>query len=205
MIQPKSEGSTQGYPLVSVEVLRFILYLEIPVKEILLKLSLPDHRSILIDSKMDVKNVESSKELWDSLEAKCMAGDASRNLHPPSWNDFKHTLKHLKEKLTLVELVVNLVEHNNSSRYNDNKGKCKHHDNTKADLNKKSKVTCWKCGKHGHLKKDCKGGKVGNKANGSVDGSANSLKGHNMFNKSFQVYYVTYVSKAYFIKDDDVA
>ncbi|GJX52604.1 zinc finger, CCHC-type containing protein [Tanacetum coccineum] len=37
------------------------------------------------------------------------------------------------------------------------------------------------CGKPGHLKKDCKSGKVGNKANGSgtngsVDGSTNSLK-----------------------------
>ncbi|GJV85935.1 hypothetical protein Tco_1525833 [Tanacetum coccineum] len=98
---------------------------------------------------------------------------------PPSWKDFKHTLKHLKEELTLVELgshlrieeslrmqdsdkpkgnnvagplVFNIVEHNNFSR------------------------------KLGHLKKDCKGGKVGNKANGSginglVDGSTNSLKG----------------------------
>ncbi|GJX04759.1 zinc finger, CCHC-type containing protein [Tanacetum coccineum] len=69
---------------------------------------------------------------------------------PPSWKDFKHTLKHLKEELTLIELgshlrieeslraqdndkpkgnnvvvpsVFNMVEHNNSSRYNDNKGK----------------------------------------------------------------------------------
>nr|GEX74691.1 zinc finger, CCHC-type [Tanacetum cinerariifolium] len=147
-----------------------------------------------------------------------------------------HTLKHLKEELTLVEsgshlrikeslrmqdsdkpknnvagpLVFNMVEHNNSSRYNDNKGKRKHHDNTKSDPNKKSKVTCWKCGKPGHLKNDCKGGKVGNKANGSginvsVDGSTNSLKGQNIFNKSFQVYYVTYVSEAYFVQDDDVA
>ncbi|GJY07448.1 zinc finger, CCHC-type containing protein [Tanacetum coccineum] len=87
--------------------------------------------------------------------------------------------------------VVNMVEHNNSSRYNDNKGKRKHHDNTRTDPYKKSKVTCWKCGKPGHLKKDCKGGKVGNKANGSgingsVDGSTNSLK-------------------AYFVQDDDVA
>ncbi|GJU40469.1 zinc finger, CCHC-type containing protein [Tanacetum coccineum] len=97
--------------------------------------------------------------------------------------DFKHTLKHLNEKLTLVELgshlsieeslrmqdsdnpkgnnvagpsVVNMVKHNNLSRYNDNKGKHKHHYNTKADPNKKSKVTCWKCGKPGHLKKYCK-------------------------------------------------
>ncbi|GJX70819.1 zinc finger, CCHC-type containing protein [Tanacetum coccineum] len=197
------------------------------------------------DSLFDIyQNVESSKELWDSLEAKYMAEDASSKKFlvsnftnykmtdsrpvleqynellgilgrftqhkmnmdeaiqvsciidklPPSWKDFKHTLKHLKEELTLVELgshlrieeslrmqdsdkpkgnnvagpsVVNMVEHNNSSRYNDNKGKRKHHDNTKADPNKKSKVTCWKCGKPGHLKKDCKGGKVGNKANGS--------------------------------------
>ncbi|GJS03848.1 hypothetical protein Tco_0320356 [Tanacetum coccineum] len=62
---------------------------------------------------------------------------------PPSWKDFKHALKHLKEELTLVELgshlcikeslrvqdsnkpkgnnvvgplLVNMVEHNNSSR-----------------------------------------------------------------------------------------
>ncbi|GKC64864.1 hypothetical protein Tco_1097462, partial [Tanacetum coccineum] len=74
---------------------------------------------------------------------------------PPSWKDFKHTLKHLKEELTLIELgnhlriekslraqdndkpkgknvlgpsVVNMVEHNNSSMYNDNKGKREHHD-----------------------------------------------------------------------------
>ncbi|GKE39870.1 zinc finger, CCHC-type containing protein [Tanacetum coccineum] len=108
-----------------------------------------------------------------------------------SWKDFKHTLKHNKEEFTLVELgshlcierslrmedsdkpkgnnvvspsVVNMVEHN-SFRYNDNKGKHKYQD-TKADPNKKSKVTCWKCEKPRHLKKDCKGGKVGNKANG---------------------------------------
>nr|GEW70166.1 zinc finger, CCHC-type [Tanacetum cinerariifolium] len=83
----------------------------------------------------------------------------------PEDGDFKHTLKHLKEELTLIELgshlrieeslrvqdsdklkgnnvagpsVVNMVEHNNSSRYDDNKGKRKHHD-TKADPNKKPK------------------------------------------------------------------
>ncbi|GJV39665.1 zinc finger, CCHC-type containing protein [Tanacetum coccineum] len=128
----------------------------------------------------------------------------------PSWKDFKHTLKHNKEELTLVELgthlrikeslrvqdsdkpkgnnvvgpsVVNMMEHNNSFRYNDNKGKCKHQD-TKADPNKKSKVTC---------------------TNGSMNGFSNSLKGQNMFHKSLQVYYVTYVSKAYFVQDNDVA
>nr|GEY57414.1 zinc finger, CCHC-type [Tanacetum cinerariifolium] len=98
---------------------------------------------------------------------------------PLSSKDFKHTLKHLKEELTLIELgshlhtkeslrvkksdkpkgnnvagplVVNMVEHNNSSRYNDNKGTRKHHD-TIANPNKKPKVICWKCGKPGHLKR----------------------------------------------------
>ena len=74
---------------------------------------------------------------------------------PPSWKDFKHTLKHKKKELTLVELEshlhiekllrtwdndkpksknvvgsldVNMVEHNNSTTYNDNKGKHKHQD-----------------------------------------------------------------------------
>ncbi|GJV72104.1 hypothetical protein Tco_1023028 [Tanacetum coccineum] len=80
------------------------------------------------------QNVESGKELWDSLEARYMAEDAIMeqynellgilgrftqhkmnmdeaihvsciiNKPPHSWKDFKHTLKHNKEELTLVEL-----------------------------------------------------------------------------------------------------
>ncbi|GKC57781.1 zinc finger, CCHC-type containing protein [Tanacetum coccineum] len=205
------------------------------------------------------RNVDTSKELWDTLEAKYMAEDASskkflvsnftnykmtdsrpvleqynellgilgrftqHNMNmdesiqvsciidklPPSWKDFKRTLKHLKEELTQIEFEeslrvqdndklkgknvasptdVNMVEHNNSSGYNDNKSKRKHHD-TRANPNKKPKVTCWKCRKPGHLKKDCKAGNVGKRANGSStkgseDGSSNPLKGQSMFNKS---------------------
>ncbi|GKE19619.1 hypothetical protein Tco_1427196 [Tanacetum coccineum] len=74
------------------------------------------------------QNVETSKELWDTLEAKYMAEGASSKKFtqhkmnmdesilfsfiidklPPSWKDFKHTLKHLKEELTLVELCSHL-------------------------------------------------------------------------------------------------
>ncbi|GKE91953.1 hypothetical protein Tco_1573048 [Tanacetum coccineum] len=81
----------------------------------------------------------------------------------PSWKDFKCTFKHQKEELTFGELdshlcieeslrvldndkpkrnnvagpsIVNMMEHNNSFRYIDNKGKRKHHD-TKADPKKR--------------------------------------------------------------------
>ncbi|GKD86901.1 hypothetical protein Tco_1358055, partial [Tanacetum coccineum] len=69
-------------------------------------------------------------------------------------------------------LVVNMVEHNNSTR-------------------------------------DCKGVNVGSKANcscksGSGNGSV-TLKGHNMFNKSLHVCYVTYVSESNYVQDNDVA
>ncbi|GJZ94027.1 zinc finger, CCHC-type containing protein [Tanacetum coccineum] len=82
------------------------------------------------DSLFDVyQNVESAKELWDSLESKYMAEDASSKKFlvgqfaqygmkmdesisvssiidklPPSWKDFKNNLKHKKEELNLVEL-----------------------------------------------------------------------------------------------------
>ncbi|GKC21749.1 zinc finger, CCHC-type containing protein [Tanacetum coccineum] len=192
-------------------------------------------RNGMSDSLFDIyQNIESFKELWDSLAAKHMVEDASSKkflvsciiykLHP-SWKDFKHTLKHQKEELTLVELgshlrikeslrvqdndkpkgnnvvgssVVNMVEHNNSFRYNDNKGKRKHQDN-KFHPNKKSKVTCWKCEKPGHLKKDCKGGKVSNKANGSgtnglVNDSSNTLKGVTMHMYKDRCWFKTYES-----------
>ncbi|GJX30044.1 zinc finger, CCHC-type containing protein [Tanacetum coccineum] len=80
--------------------------------------------------------------------------------------------------------VINIVEHNNSSRYHDNKGKRKHHDNTRVDPNKKVKPTCWNMAKLVTLK-----------------GIAKVL----MLATKPMVYYVTYVFEAYFVQDDDVA
>ncbi|GKC87496.1 hypothetical protein Tco_1148145, partial [Tanacetum coccineum] len=69
------------------------------------------------------QNAESEKELWDQLEAKYMVEDTSSEKFlvsifnnyrmvdssiidklPPSWNDFKHMLKHNKDELSLVQL-----------------------------------------------------------------------------------------------------
>nr|GEV39650.1 hypothetical protein [Tanacetum cinerariifolium] len=57
------------------------------------------------DSLFDVyTNVESAKELWDSLESKYMAEDSSSK----KFLDFKHTLKHGKDDLSLVQLGSHL-------------------------------------------------------------------------------------------------
>ncbi|GKA21724.1 zinc finger, CCHC-type containing protein [Tanacetum coccineum] len=62
------------------------------------------------------QNVKTSKELWDTLEAKYMAEDASSK-NVPQDNDKP------KGNNVAGPSVVNMVEHNNSSKYNDKKGK----------------------------------------------------------------------------------
>ncbi|CAM8920561.1 unnamed protein product [Rhodiola kirilowii] len=182
------------------------------------------------------QNVESAKELWDTLEAKYMAEDASsvkflvsnfnnykmvdsrpvmekfheiqrilgqfsqRNLKmdeaisvssiidklPPAWKDFRRTLKHKKEDISLVELAkelrmeeelrvrekdamevdtnlpkVNVLE-TSSQKVNKNKGKKRPNEYASKGPNKKHPTkgnVCWTCGKAGHLKRDCRVGK----------------------------------------------
>ncbi|GJY80270.1 zinc finger, CCHC-type containing protein [Tanacetum coccineum] len=72
-------------------------------------------------------NVESAKELWDSLESKYMAEDSSSKkfILPPSWKDFKHTLKHGKDDLSLVQLGSHLRIEESLRAQDSNKGKGK--------------------------------------------------------------------------------
>ncbi|GKD32729.1 zinc finger, CCHC-type containing protein [Tanacetum coccineum] len=180
------------------------------------------------------QNVESTKELWNQLEAKYIEEDTSskkflvsnfnnyrmvdsrsvmEQYHellrilgqytqhglfmdesisvssiidklPPSWKDFKHMLKHNKDELSLVQLgshfriektlrmeesgkgkgkyiigssSVNMVEDDKNNKNNKNsKGNKRKFHEKNNDSNKKSKMMCWKCGKPGHFKKDCR-------------------------------------------------
>ncbi|GJU92431.1 zinc finger, CCHC-type containing protein [Tanacetum coccineum] len=84
------------------------------------------------DSLFDVyMNVESAKELWDSLESKYMAEDSSSKKFlyidklPPSWKDFKHTLKHGKDDLSLVQLSSYLRIEESLRAQDSDKGKGK--------------------------------------------------------------------------------
>ncbi|GKE54168.1 zinc finger, CCHC-type containing protein, partial [Tanacetum coccineum] len=103
---------------------------------------------------------------------------------PPSWKEFKHGLKHKKEELNLVQLgshlrieeglrnqeldnnpkgknqigssFVNMVKGDVAKNSNNNKNKRKFKSSDDKFANKKARVTCWKCKKTGHMKKDCR-------------------------------------------------
>nr|GEZ06779.1 zinc finger, CCHC-type [Tanacetum cinerariifolium] len=187
------------------------------------------------DSLFDVyTNVESTKELWDSLESMYVAEDSSSKKFfvsnfnnykmvnsrpvmkqynellrilghytqhglkmdesiyvlsiidklPPSWKDFKHTLKHGKDDLSLVQLgshlrieeslraqdsdkgkgkevggpSVNMTEEGGKNKHHkQNKSKNRSNENNSGSgSNKKPRLECWKCGKTGHFKWDCR-------------------------------------------------
>ncbi|GJU80527.1 zinc finger, CCHC-type containing protein [Tanacetum coccineum] len=241
------------------------------------------------DSLFDVyTNVESAKELWDSLESKYMAEDSSSKKFlvsnfnnykmvdsrpvmeqynellrilgqytqhglkmdesisvssiidklPPSWKDFKHTLKHGKDDLSLVQLgshlrieeslraqdsdkgkgkevagpSVNMTEEGKNKNNKQNKGKkrdFKEH-GSGSGSNKKPKLECWKCGKTGHFKRDCRSG---NKKNANAGGSGKGSKdrsqdqGQNLvpvWNR-FIKYSVSLISEAFYVQVDAIA
>nr|GEY54406.1 zinc finger, CCHC-type [Tanacetum cinerariifolium] len=144
------------------------------------------------DSLFDVyTNVESAKELWDSLKSKYMAADSSSK----KFLDFKHTLKHGKDDLSLVQLgshlcieeslraqdndqckgkevggpSVNMTEEGGKKKHHkQNKGKKRSNENNSGPgSNKKPKLECWKCDNTGHFKRDCRSGKKNNENAGA--------------------------------------
>ncbi|GJT87258.1 hypothetical protein Tco_1068975 [Tanacetum coccineum] len=106
------------------------------------------------------KNVKSAKEFWDSIESKYMTEDASNKL-PPSWKDFKHTLKHGKDDLSLVQLDGK----NKNNKQNKGKKCDSNENNGSSGSNKKPKMECWKCNKTGHFKRNFRSGNKKNNAN----------------------------------------
>nr|GEU85946.1 zinc finger, CCHC-type [Tanacetum cinerariifolium] len=211
------------------------------------------------DSLFDIyQNAEFAKALWDSLESKYMAEYASatkflytqHNLmmdetisvvviidkRPPSWKEFKHGLKHKKEKLNLVQLgihlrieeglrnqkldnnpkgknqigssSVNMVERDGAKNSNNNKNKRKFKSGDDKFANKKGTVTCWKCKKTGHMKKDCRSRK-GNDGTGS--NRFKDPKKQQVYNSDFMqnfvnvLHYVSVISDAFYVQDDKVA
>nr|GEX83936.1 zinc finger, CCHC-type [Tanacetum cinerariifolium] len=110
---------------------------------------------------------ERAKELWDSLKSKYIAEDDSNESIsvssvieklPPSWKDFKHTLKHGKD-----DFFVQLGSHLRIKEYLRTQ---------ESDKGKGKEVVGPSYGKTDHFKRDCRSGKKKNaNASGSGKGS----------------------------------
>ncbi|GJV44929.1 zinc finger, CCHC-type containing protein [Tanacetum coccineum] len=111
------------------------------------------------DSLFDVyTNVESTKESWDSLESKYMAKDSLSK----KFLDFKHTLKHGKDDLSLVQLGNHLRIEESLRAQDSEKGKY-------------------------HFKRDCRSG---NKKNANAGGSGKGSKDHSQDQEDGSVLYM---------------
>nr|GEW25237.1 zinc finger, CCHC-type [Tanacetum cinerariifolium] len=120
------------------------------------------------DSLFDVyTNVESAKELWDSLESKCMAEDSSKKSLRAQDSD-KGKGKEVGGP------SINMTEEGKNKHNKQNKGKKRSNENNSgSSSNKKPKLECWKCVKTGHFKRDCQSG---NKKNANADGRKKGLR-----------------------------
>nr|GEV88074.1 hypothetical protein [Tanacetum cinerariifolium] len=115
------------------------------------------------DSPFDVyMNVESVEEMWDSLESKYMVEDSSSKkfLVPPSWKDLKHTLKHGKDNLSLVQLGSHLRIKESLRMQDNDKGKSKEVGRPSVNMTKEE---------------DCRSG---NKKYANAGGSGKESKDH---------------------------
>nr|GEZ71406.1 hypothetical protein [Tanacetum cinerariifolium] len=157
---------------------------------------------------------------------------------PPSWKDFKHTLKHGKDNLSLVQLgshlrieeslraqdsdkgkgkevggpFVNITEEGGKNKHHkQNKDKKRSNENNSGSVsNKKPKLECWKCGKTGHFKRDCRSDKKNNaNAGGSRKGSKDQSQdqGQNLVPvlDRFVIFSVSLISEAFYVQVDAIA
>nr|GEY01472.1 hypothetical protein [Tanacetum cinerariifolium] len=71
-----------------------------------------------------------------------------------------------KGKYIIGPSFVNTIK-DGKNKNNESKGKKMKVDGPNDESNKKYKLTCWKCGKNGHYKRDCRVGKKNNSASAS--------------------------------------
>lgn len=141
----------------------------------------------MVDNKSVIDQLHDIQHILNQFKIKNMNMDESIVVSsvidklPPSWKDYKKSLKHQTEDLTLEQLAVHLTVEEQTRRQEkeelgagaskvhvveegkgSNKGKHKKqkvrrdYDRGDDPKGKKPKVECWRCGQPGHFKKDCK-------------------------------------------------
>ncbi|XP_077215490.1 uncharacterized protein LOC143850059 [Tasmannia lanceolata] len=152
------------------------------------------------DTLFDIyQGMGSASEIWNALAAKYLAEDASSKKFtvsillddsfivpsiidklPPNWKDFRKSLKHKKEEMSIEDLAqclrieeesrirdkkenetvsskIHLVENvKNSNQQRKGNWKRNKHPEKNTNKNKKRKGACFNCGKPGHYKSECR-------------------------------------------------
>ncbi|GJW93418.1 zinc finger, CCHC-type containing protein [Tanacetum coccineum] len=127
---------------------------------------------------------------------------------PSSWKDFKHSLKHGKDNLSLVQLGSHLCIEESLRAQESDKGKGKEVDNnggSGSGSNKKPKLECWKCGKIGHFKRDCHGENKKNSASASGSGKGSEDQSQDQNRCRFNTYELVEDGSVLYMGDDHFA
>nr|GFB14296.1 zinc finger, CCHC-type [Tanacetum cinerariifolium] len=116
-----------------------------------------------------------------------------------------------KGKNQIGSSSFNMVEGDgakNSKNYKKNKKKRKFNGGGDKFANKKSTLVCWKCNKPGHMKKDCRSRKSNDGAGSKGSNDLEKQQGYDYdFMQNFYnvLRYVSVISDAFYVQDDDVA
>ncbi|GJS00640.1 zinc finger, CCHC-type containing protein [Tanacetum coccineum] len=136
------------------------------------------------------ENMESAKELWDSLESKYMAEDASSKKFIIKKSLRTQESDKGKGKEVAGPSVNMMEEGGKNKNKKQNKGK-KHgfkDNNGGSGSNKNPKLECWKCGKTGHFKRDCRSGNKKNNASASGLGKGSKDQSQDQVEDGYVLY-----------------
>ncbi|GJY32595.1 zinc finger, CCHC-type containing protein [Tanacetum coccineum] len=113
-----------------------------------------------------------------------------------------------KGKNQIGSSSINMVEGDGAKNSNNNKNKRKFKSGDDKFTNKKATVTCWKCNKTGHIKKDCRSrkGNGGTGSNGSKDPEKQQGYNYDFMQNFYNVlHYVSVIFDTFYVQDDEVA
>ncbi|KAI5417662.1 hypothetical protein KIW84_042324 [Lathyrus oleraceus] len=171
---------------------------------------------------LDLSGLESNTLNFPSIKSNTSgySGQGSNTLNlsglesnPPNSSNFESNMPNLSsiELITLVSDPYEAEKLGNGN--NKNKGKKRAFKNNKGSFgaNKKPKLECWKCGKTGHFKKDCRSDKKHDNANASGSGKGSKDQSENQGQKSIRdlnsliKHSVSLNSEAFYVQDDAIA
>ncbi|GJY12702.1 zinc finger, CCHC-type containing protein [Tanacetum coccineum] len=114
-----------------------------------------------------------------------------------------------KGKEIVGSSLVNMIKDGKNNNNKNTKGKKRNNDSNNDGSNKKSKLTCWKCGKTGHFKMDCLVKKNNGRNTSGLGQGSKHPNPSQVLNSDFDVilfnHYVSHIYEICYVQDDAFA